>query len=59
MEVPAEFEAFVRASRPALLRTAYLLAGDRHRAEDLVQETLVRVARRWSGARARRSRTPG
>lgn len=47
MEVPAEFEAFVRASRPTLLRTAYLLAGDRHRAEDLVQETLVRVARRW------------
>ncbi|MEI2776088.1 MAG: SigE family RNA polymerase sigma factor [Tetrasphaera sp.] len=47
MHVPAEFTAFVRACRPTLLRTAYLLAGDRHRAEDLVQETLLRVARRW------------
>lgn len=31
-----------------LLRTAYLLTGDTGHAEDLVQETLVKIARRWS-----------
>lgn len=31
----------------ALLRTAVLLTGDRHRAEDLVQEALTKVALRW------------
>lgn len=31
----------------ALLRTATLLTGDRHRAEDLVQEALTQVALRW------------
>jgi RNA polymerase sigma-70 factor (sigma-E family) len=31
----------------ALLRTAVLLTGDRHRAEDLVQDALVQVAVRW------------
>lgn len=31
----------------ALLRTAVLLTGDRHRAEDLVQEALTQVALRW------------
>jgi RNA polymerase sigma-70 factor (sigma-E family) len=43
-----EFEQFVRARTGALIRTAYLLTGDRHLAEDLVQETLARVAERWS-----------
>lgn len=38
---------FVAARQQALLRTAYLLTGDRHLAEDLVQNTLVRVAARW------------
>ncbi|MFC5728714.1 MULTISPECIES: SigE family RNA polymerase sigma factor [Nocardioides] len=31
----------------ALLRSAVLLTGDRHRAEDLVQEALAKVALRW------------
>jgi RNA polymerase sigma-70 factor (sigma-E family) len=31
----------------ALLRTAVLLTGDHHRAEDLVQEALTKVALRW------------
>lgn len=31
-----------------LLRSAYLLTGDLHRAEDLVQEALTKVALRWS-----------
>ncbi|MGD9961456.1 SigE family RNA polymerase sigma factor [Nocardioides sp.] len=43
-----DFEAFVRARSAALLRTAYLLTGDAHRAEDVVQETLIRAADRWS-----------
>ncbi len=30
-----------------LLRSAYLLSGDLHRAQDLVQEALVKVALRW------------
>lgn len=46
-----EFEAFVRASSDQLLRTAYLLCGDRGHAEDLVQTTLLRTARRWHSAR--------
>jgi RNA polymerase sigma-70 factor (sigma-E family) len=42
-----EFEQFVMDRTDQLLRTAYLLAGDLAEAEDLVQETLLRVARRW------------
>ena len=37
----ADFEAFVVARRPALLRTAYLLTGNHHDAEDLVQSALI------------------
>jgi RNA polymerase sigma-70 factor (sigma-E family) len=44
----AGFEEFVAASGRRLLRTAYLLAGDRHHAEDLLQITLERTARRWT-----------
>jgi RNA polymerase sigma-70 factor (sigma-E family) len=44
----AEFDAFVRARTPALLRTAYLLTGDQHLAEDLVQDALIRTHRAWS-----------
>jgi RNA polymerase sigma-70 factor (sigma-E family) len=43
-----EYERFVRARTPALLRTAYLLTGDQHLAEDLVQEALARTHRAWS-----------
>ena len=43
----AEFEAFVAARTPALARTAYLLTGDPHLAEDLVQSALLRAAERW------------
>jgi len=32
-----EYDSFVRARTPALLRSAYLLTGDQHLAEDLVQ----------------------
>lgn len=47
----ADFEAFVRASTTPLLRVAWLLTGDHHGAQDLVQETHVRMAARWTSIR--------
>lgn len=41
------FEEFARAETDALLRSAFLLTGDRHHAEDLVQVALAQVATRW------------
>jgi RNA polymerase sigma-70 factor (sigma-E family) len=46
-----EFESFVVASSDRLLRTAYLLTGDRGHAEDVVQTALLRTARRWRSAK--------
>ncbi|MEU4640033.1 SigE family RNA polymerase sigma factor [Micromonospora sp. NPDC023814] len=43
----AGFAEFVRAETARLTRFAYLLTGDRHHAEDLVQVALARVAVRW------------
>jgi RNA polymerase sigma-70 factor (sigma-E family) len=45
------FDEFVRSSSDRLVRTAYLLCGDRGHAEDLVQTALLRTARRWTAAR--------
>ena len=42
-----EFESFVTDSTGPLLRTAFLMARDLAEAEDLVQETFLRVARHW------------
>jgi DNA-directed RNA polymerase specialized sigma24 family protein len=42
-----DFESWVVARSGALARTAYLLTGDRQLAEDLVQDTLARVAGKW------------
>ena len=42
-----EFAHFVADSVDGLLRAAYLIAWDFAEAEDLVQECLFRVARRW------------
>jgi RNA polymerase sigma-70 factor (sigma-E family) len=50
-EDPA-FEAFVRTQSAALLRTAYLLTGDRGDAEDLLQTALLRSLRHWRAARS-------
>jgi RNA polymerase sigma-70 factor (sigma-E family) len=53
--VESDEESFVRwaADRQvALLRTAILLTGDHHRAEDLVQEALTKVALRWRRLRS-------
>lgn len=41
------FDAFVAARSRHLLQTAYLLTGDRHRAEDLLQTALTRAYLRW------------
>jgi len=46
--VEDSFDEFVVNRGPALLRFAYLLTGDRHRAEDLVQEVLAKVHQRWT-----------
>ena len=42
-----EYVAWVDSCQHRLLRSAYLITGDLHRAEDLVQEALVKVALRW------------
>ena len=42
------FEEYVSAAWPRLLRSAWLLTGDWHRAEDLVQTVLARAYGRWS-----------
>lgn len=42
-----EFEEFARARTPVLVRSAWLLCGDAHLAEDLVQDTLAKVYVRW------------
>jgi DNA-directed RNA polymerase specialized sigma24 family protein len=47
----SDFDQFVRESSPGLLRTAYLLTGDRGHAEDVVQAALLQVARRWQRIR--------
>ncbi len=41
------FAEFVDARRPGLVRTAYLLCGDWHRAEDLAQQALVKLYLAW------------
>jgi RNA polymerase sigma-70 factor (sigma-E family) len=41
------FAGFVREHTPALVRTAYLLTGNAHAAEELVQDTLVRLYPKW------------
>lgn len=40
-----DLEAFATRHGDALMRHAYLLTGNAHRAEDLVQDTMVRIAR--------------
>jgi RNA polymerase sigma-70 factor (sigma-E family) len=48
----AAFEAFVRAAGPGLLRFGHVLTVDRSAAEDLAQETFIRVGLAWSRVRA-------
>jgi RNA polymerase sigma-70 factor (sigma-E family) len=46
------FAAFVREHTSALLRTAYLLTGNSQQAEELVQDTLVRLYPKWDRVEA-------
>ena len=48
MDVDAGYVEFATARGPALFRTAWLLTGDWHLAEDLTQEALGRIYARWS-----------
>lgn len=42
-----DFEQYVAARAPALLRLAFVLTGDTHLAQDLVQSGLARAYGRW------------
>ncbi|MEV4540184.1 SigE family RNA polymerase sigma factor [Micromonospora sp. S4605] len=42
---------FVEAHQHRLLRAAYLICGNRHQAEDLLQDALLKLALRWPAVR--------
>ena len=46
-ELEDRFQEFVRARWSRLVRTAYLLTGDVHHAEDLTQTALAKAYRSW------------
>jgi RNA polymerase sigma-70 factor (sigma-E family) len=50
-EEPHLFEDFIANRLPALYRYAYVLAGNQHDAEDLVQEALTRTGAAWGRVR--------
>ena len=52
MPAPVRFEEFVAARAPDLWRSAWLLTGDAHKAEDLVQVALLKCWRRWDSITA-------
>ena len=47
----ADFVDYVRARQGRLLRAAFLVCGDPHLAEDLLQGALVKLARNWDRVR--------
>lgn len=47
---PDDFAAFAATVAPRLLRSARLLTGDHHTAEDLVQATLLKLYVHWRGS---------
>ncbi len=49
----ADFAAYMTARQPSLLRTAYLLTGDRHTAEDLVQTAFAKLYLSWDRVQRR------
>lgn len=51
--LPTDFDSYVIRRSPALLRLAFLLTGDRFKAEDLVQTTLAKVLHRWDATAAK------
>ena len=47
-----EYVRFLSSRLPRLHRAAYLLCGDRHRAEDIVQATALNLFLKWRQASA-------
>lgn len=47
----AEYTEFVSAQLTSLRRTAFLLCGDAHRADDLVQQAITKLYVRWHRTR--------
>lgn len=47
MEADEDFVVFVRARQQALLRSAVLICGDHHTAQDLLQDAFAKLASRW------------
>jgi RNA polymerase sigma-70 factor (ECF subfamily) len=47
VEVHVDFEDFFRAEHERLFQALYLLCGDRHEADDIAQESLLRAYERW------------
>ncbi|GAA3748138.1 SigE family RNA polymerase sigma factor [Micromonospora maritima] len=47
----ADYLAFVEIHQHRLLRAAYLVCGNRHQAEDLLQDALLKLALRWPSVR--------
>ena len=58
ISIDAGFDAYVRQNGQALCRAAFLLTGDRHLAEDLVQTALAKVVGRWERVVAKGDPTP-
>ncbi|HEX6872908.1 MAG TPA: SigE family RNA polymerase sigma factor [Micromonosporaceae bacterium] len=51
MQDPHGFDDFYRATVAGVLRFAYAVTGDRHEAQDIVQEAFGRAWRRWRTVR--------
>jgi RNA polymerase sigma-70 factor (sigma-E family) len=47
----ADFAAYLQARQASVLRTAYLLSGDRHTAEDLTQTAFAKLYLAWDRVR--------
>jgi RNA polymerase sigma-70 factor (sigma-E family) len=46
-----DFVEFVETTSPSLRRTAYLMCGDRHKADDIVQDALYKLYLAWPRVR--------
>jgi RNA polymerase sigma factor (sigma-70 family) len=52
--VRADYESVFRTTYPAVVRTAFVILGDRGSAEEVAQDAFVRLYERWGGARGNR-----
>src|SRR5258708_678970 len=51
-DIDRDYVEYVSTRLPVLHRAAYLLCGDGHHADDIVQSTLLALYRHWRRARA-------